>query len=68
MLNDPLRRLFAHNLTDESVDLLFTFLSQLTDLCFEAYVEQIVRMAQEANAMTELTNRYKTGLKRMNSG
>ena len=52
MLNDPLRRLFAHNLTDESVDLLFTFLSQLTDLCFEAYEEQIVRMAQEANAMT----------------
>jgi hypothetical protein len=52
MLNDPVRRLFAHDLTDESVDLLFTFLSQLTDLCFEAYEEQIVRMAQEANAMT----------------
>ncbi len=48
MLNHPFHRLFAHDLPDESVDLLFTFLTQLTDLCFEAYQEQIVRMAQDS--------------------
>lgn len=52
MRHDPFHHLFAHNLPDESVDLLFTFLSQLTDLCFQAYEEQIVRMAQETNAVT----------------
>ncbi|MGH8548653.1 MAG: hypothetical protein ACRERU_08670, partial [Methylococcales bacterium] len=35
------------DLPDASVDLCFTFLSQWTDLCFEAYPEQIVRLAQD---------------------
>lgn len=49
MRNDPFHRLFAHEQPDESVDLLFTFLSELTDLYFEAYQELIVRMVQEDN-------------------
>lgn len=47
MTHHPFHRLFTHDPPDESVDLLFTFLAQLTDLCFEAYPEQIVRMAQD---------------------
>lgn len=52
MLNDPLYRLFPQNLSDESVDLLFTLLTELTDLCFQAYAQQIVRIAQEDNPPT----------------
>ncbi|MGH8475652.1 MAG: hypothetical protein ACRER2_07765 [Methylococcales bacterium] len=53
MKHDPFNRLFCRELPDESVDLLFAFLQQLTDLCFEAYQEQIVRMATDTHDLHE---------------
>ncbi len=53
MTRVPFNRLFAHDLPDESVDLLFTFLTQLTDLFFFAYEEQIVRMASHPHNLHE---------------
>lgn len=47
MKHDPLSRLFSSDLSDETVDRLFIFLNQLTDAFFEAYEEQIVRIAQQ---------------------
>lgn len=47
MKYDPLNQLFSTDLSDETVDRLFTFLNQLTDAFLEAYEEQIVRIAQQ---------------------
>jgi len=46
MKYDPLEQLFSANLSDETVDQMFLFLSRLTDAFFQAYEEQIVRIAQ----------------------
>lgn len=47
MKYDPLDRLFSTDLSDQTVDRLFTFLNLLTNAFFEAYEEQIVRIAQQ---------------------
>jgi hypothetical protein len=47
MKHDPFDRLFSSDLSDDTVDRLFTFLSQLTDTFFEAYHDQLTRMAQQ---------------------
>jgi len=46
MKYDPLEQLFSAKLSDETVDQTFLFLSHLTDAFFQAYEEQIVRIAQ----------------------
>lgn len=47
MKYDPVEQLFSANLSDETVDQMFLFLSRLTDAFFQAYEEQIVRIAQQ---------------------
>ncbi|MEA3482147.1 MAG: hypothetical protein U9R65_09280 [Pseudomonadota bacterium] len=47
MKYDPLVRLFSTDLSDETVDRLFAFLNLLTNAFFQAYEEQIVRIAQQ---------------------
>ena len=54
MKYDPLNQLFSTDLSDETVDRLFTFLNQLTDAFLEAYEEQIVRIAQQQDAHDDL--------------
>ena len=47
MKYDPVEQLFSANLSDETVDQMFLFLSHITDAFFQAYEEQIVRIAQQ---------------------
>ena len=47
MKHDPLDRLFSTDLSDDTVDRLFTFLNLLTDAFFQAYHDQLTRMAQQ---------------------
>jgi len=47
MNQDHLSRLFPPDLSDETVDILFEFLHQLTDSFNEIYAEQIQRLLEQ---------------------
>lgn len=46
MKNDPLNRIFPPDLSDEAVDTLCEFLTQLNDIFFDVYAEQFRRITE----------------------
>lgn len=47
MKQDPLKHLFPPDLSEETVDILFTFLLRLTDSFNEIYADQIRRTLEQ---------------------
>lgn len=47
MKHDLFSRLFSSDLSDDTADQMFIFLSHLTDTFFEVYHDQIMRVIQQ---------------------